>query len=298
MSPDGGASISRTVDGREITISRPEKVLFPATGFTKGQMIDYYATVAGVMLPHLAGRPLTMKRFPDGVDGDWFFEKHAPAHAPDWVRHVAVPSAGGTVDYTVVDDRSTLIWAADLATVEFHVPLWRVPPAGTVPGPADHLVFDLDPGEGSTIVECCRVAKRIAGILAARGLDAVPKTSGRKGLHVYSPLSGRPAWSTVRQRSHEIAVELEQTSPDLVVSNMRRSLRPGRVLVDWSQNAPAKTTVAAYSLRASSEPGVSTPVTWEEVERCGQAGDPSLLRFSPTQVVDRIERLGDLFAAV
>ncbi len=298
MSPGGGASIRRTVDGREITISRPGKVLFPATGFTKGQLIDYYAAVAGVMLPHLAERPLTMKRFPDGVDGDWFFEKHAPAHAPAWVRQAAVPSARGTVDYVVVDDPSTLVWAADLATIEFHVPLWRVSPDGTVPGPPDHMVFDLDPGEGSTIVECCRVATRIADIMAARGEESVPKTSGRKGLHVYSPLSGQPTWSTVRQQSREIAVELEKTSPELVVSNMRRSLRPGRVLVDWSQNAPAKSTVAAYSLRACSEPTVSTPVTWEEVERCGQVGDPSVLRFSPTQVLDRIERLGDLFAAV
>lgn len=286
------------MDGREITISRPGKVLFPTDGFTKGQMIDYYAAVADAMLPHLVGRPLTMKRFPDGVDDEGFFEKHAPGHAPTWVHHVEVPSAAGGIDYTVVDDRSTLVWAAGLATIEFHVPLWHVPPDGQVPGPPDHMVFDLDPGEGTGIVECCRVASRIAGILAGRGQGSVPKTSGKKGLHVYAPLSGLSTWAGVRQRSHEIAVELEGELPELVVSDMRRSLRPGRVLVDWRQNAPARTTVAAYSLRACPEPAVSTPVTWDEVERCGEAGDPLLLRFTPSQVLDRIERLGDLFAAV
>ena len=297
MSPE---PIKTAVGGRELTISNLDKVLYPEVGFTKGEMIDYYARIAPVMLPHISDRPLTMKRFPDGVDRPFFFEKHLPTHAPPWVRRVSVPSGaeGGAVDYGVVDDVPTLVWAANLAAIEFHVPLWRVGRRRSLPGPPDHMVFDLDPGEGSTIVECCAVALDISEILEQRSLESVAKTSGSKGLQVYVPLAGRPNWDRARTDAHRIATRLEAERPDLVVSNMRKSLRTGKVLVDWSQNHPSKTTVAAYSLRARPEPTASTPVTWEEVAACHEAGDPGLLRFTARDVLSRVAELGDLFALV
>lgn len=299
MCPGRGDSTTMPVDGRDLTISDLERVLFPATGFTKGQMIDYYMGVGHVMVPHLEDRPLTMKRFPHGVGEASFYEKHAPNYTPTWVRQVSVPStAGGEVIYNMICDLPSLIWSANLTTIEFHVPLWRVPSAGKVPGPPDHMVFDLDPGEGTTIVECCVVAIEIARVLAERGLRCSAKTSGRKGLHVYAPLDNRPSWSDEREQAHQIAVDLEQAHPELVVSNMRKSRREKKVLIDWSQNSSSKTTVAAYSLRAGSEPSVSTPVTWEEVDRCGRGGDPTMLRFSPSEVLGRIDRLADLFAQI
>jgi bifunctional non-homologous end joining protein LigD len=299
VSPD--RSIKTVIDGQELSISNLDKVFYPSTGFTKGEMIDYYARVSTVMLPHVADRPLTMKRFPDGVDGPSFFEKHAPSHAPPWVRQVSVPSnsdGGGTVDYSVVCDVPTLVWAANLATIEFHVPLWRVGRRRTLPGPPDHMVFDLDPGEGTTIVECCAVARWVTEALAERSLESVAKTSGSKGLQLYVPLGGRPTWDKARKDSLELATRLEADHPDLVVSNMRKSLRRGKVLIDWSQNHPAKTTVAAYSLRARPEPSVSTPVTWDEVFACHEKADPELLRFTPAEVLARVDGHGDLFAAV
>jgi bifunctional non-homologous end joining protein LigD len=298
VSPDN--SIATTVGGRELSISNLEKVFYPNTGFTKGEMIEYYARIAEVMLPHVADRPLTMKRFPEGVDGPSFFEKHAPRHAPRWVQNVSVPSntEGGSVNYSVVSDVPTLIWAANLATIEFHVPLWRIGRRRKLPGPPDHMVFDLDPGEGSTMVECCAVARHIAEMLAERSLDGVAKTSGSKGLQVYVGLGGRPTWDRVRRDAHLIATRLESDHPDLVVSNMRKSLRRGKVLVDWSQNHPAKTTVAAYSLRARPDPTVSTPVTWDEVVSCHEQGDPDLLRFTAADVLARVDEFGDLFASV
>jgi len=293
-------SIKTAIGGRELTISNLDKVLYPEVGFTKGEMIDYYARIAPVMLPHISDRPLTMKRFPDGVDQPFFFEKHLPTHAPPWVRRVSVPSGaeGGAVDYGVVDDVPALVWAANLAAIEFHVPLWRVGRRRSLPGPPDHMVFDLDPGEGSTIVECCAVALDISEILEQRSLEGVAKTSGSKGLQVYVPLVGRPSWDRARTDAHRIATRLEAERPDLVVSNMRKSLRTGKVLVDWSQNHPAKTTVAAYSLRGRPEPTASTPVTWEEVAACHDAGEPGLLRFTAGDVLSRVAELGDLFAPV
>ena len=281
MSPE--SSIKTSIDGRELTISNLDKVFYPKVGFTKGEMIDYYARIAPVMLPHLFDRPLTMKRFPNGVERPFFFEKHVPAHAPSWVRRIAVPSTaeGGAVVYGVVCDVPTLIWAANLATIEFHVPLWRVGRRRKLPGPPDHMVFDLDPGEGAAMVECCEVARHISAVLEEQSLDSVVKTSGSKGLQVYVPLGGRPTWDRVRKDAHRIATRLETEHPDLVVSNMRKSLRRGKVLVDWSQNHPAKTTVAAYSLRARPEPTVSTPVTWAEVVQChesARSGPPPIRR--------------------
>jgi bifunctional non-homologous end joining protein LigD len=298
VSPDD--SHHTTVDGRELTVSNLEKVLYPETGFTKGQVIDYYARVAEVMLPHLADRPLTMKRYPNGTDSKYFFEKHIPSHAPSWVRRVAVPSTaeGDPVEYPVIEDRPSLLWAANLATIEFHVPLWHVGKRRKLPAPPDHMVFDLDPGEGTTVVECCQVAHYLIEELDEGRDGCRPKTSGSKGLQLYVPLSGRPTWEKVRDRSHQLARRLERERPELVVSNMRRSLRSDRVLIDWSQNHPAKTTVAVYSLRGRDEPTASTPVTWAEVDRCAHSGDPATLRFTADQVLKRIEEHGDLFADV
>lgn len=298
MSPEG--SVRTTVDGRQLTISNLQKVLYPATGFTKGQVIDYYARVATVMLPHVRDRPLTMKRFPNGIDHKFFFEKHVPSHAPSWVHHQAVPSTskGDVVDYPVVCDRPTLVWAANLAAIEFHVPLWHVGRRRVLPAPPDHMVFDLDPGPGATIVECCRVAAIVADLLDEGRSGCWPKTSGSKGMQLYVPLKGRPTWDKIRDRAHGIATQLEQDRADLVVSNMRKALRPGKVLIDWSQNHPAKTTVAVYSLRGREEPTVSTPITWDEVDACAGSGDPTVLRFTADLVLQRIEDHGDLFAAV
>ena len=288
------------VDGRELTVSNLEKVLFPATGFTKGQVIDYYARVAEVMVAHVEDRPLTMKRYPNGIDHKFFFEKHLPDHAPPWIHHRSVPSTskGEPVDYAVVSDRPSLVWAANLAAIEFHVPLWHVGRRRVLPAPPDHMVFDLDPGQGASIVECCRVAQLVAETVDEGRSGCWPKTSGSNGLQLYVPLTGRPTWEKIRDRAHGIAVRLEQDHPDLVVSNMRKNLRTGKVLIDWSQNHPAKTTVAAYSLRAREEPTVSTPVSWDEVDNCEATEDPSDLRFTSDHVLERIDALGDLFAAV
>ena len=204
--------------------------------------------------------------------------------------------AGDGVEYAVVCDLPTLIWAANLATIEFHVPLWRVGAGDPLPGPPDHLVFDLDPGPGTSIVECCRVAVWIRRRLAAEHLQPLPKTSGSKGLQLYVPLDDRVEWDTLRDRSRDFAQAVERDHPDLVVMNMRRELRKSKVLIDWSQNSPSKTTVAAYSLRARPEPTVSTPLTWDEVEECERRGDPDRLRFLSSDVLERVERHGDLFS--
>ena len=293
-------SVRTTVDGRELTVSNLEKVLYPATGFTKGQVIDYYARVAEVMVAHVGDRPLTMKRYPNGIDHTFFFEKHLADHAPPWIHHRSVPSTSkdGPIDYPVISDRPSLVWVANLAAIELHVPLWHFGRRRVLPAPPDHMVFDLDPGGGTSIVECCRVAQLVAEILDEGRSGCWPKTSGSKGLQLYVPLTGRPTWEGIRDRAHGIAVRLERDHPDRVVSNMRKSLRTGKVLIDWSQNHPAKTTVAAYSLRAREEPTVSTPVSWDEVDDCASSGDPSDLRFTSDLVLERIEALGDLFAAV
>jgi bifunctional non-homologous end joining protein LigD len=210
-----------------------------------------------------------------------------------------VPStgSGGEVDYTVVCDLPTVLWAANLATIEFHVPLWHVGNRRRLPAPPDHMVFDLDPGDGTTIVDCCRVANLVNEELGTQGLAAWPKTSGSKGLQVYAEAPGtRPSWESIRKLAYDIARRLETAQPDLVVSNMRRGLRAGKVLIDWSQNHPAKTTVCVYSVRARPTPTVSTPVTWDEVERCLQSGEPERLRFTTDEVLARVDELGDLFA--
>jgi len=292
------ASTRTTIEGRELSVSNLDKVLYPRSGFTKGQLIDYYVRVAPVMLPHVRERPLTMKRFPDGVEGKSFFEKHIPSHAPDWVQSVNVASTDGqdVIPYAMVNDLPTLAWAANLGTIELHVPLWHVGRHRKLPANPDFLVFDLDPGEGTTIVECCEVAGYIMGELAQQGTESFAKTSGSKGLQLYAAVGSKTTWDSLRDRAHEIARKLESEHQDLVVSNMRKSLRRGRVLIDWSQNHSAKTTVAVYLVRAMPTPTVSTPVSPAEVRRCAEKHDPLLLHFETEDVLRRVDKDGDLFA--
>jgi bifunctional non-homologous end joining protein LigD len=289
-----------SLEGREVSISNLDKVLFPATGFVKGQLIDYYLRVGPVMLPHIGDRPLTMKRFPDGVEKPFFFEKHVPSHAPSWVRTATVPTSDGGegVEYPVISDLPTLVWAANLGAIELHVPLWKVGRRRRLPAPPDLIVFDLDPGEGTTVVECCRVADWVRDVLQTDGFESYPKTSGSKGLQVYARTRAKTTWDKSRNEAHDIAEALERAHPEEVVSNMRKSLRRGKVLIDWSQNHPAKTTVAAYSVRGRAEPTVSTPVTWDEVHRCAEHGDPAALVFTTSDVIARVEEMGDLFESL
>jgi len=288
------------VEGRQLTLSNLDKVLYPEVAFTKGQVIDYYTRIAPVLLPHLAGRPLTFKRYPNGVDGHFFFEKNAPSHRPSWVRTAVIATPGSTknretINFAVVEDLPTLVWVANLASIELHVPMWRVATGGGASAP-DLLVFDLDPGPPATIVECCRVASLLRTALAEDGLSAHPKTSGSKGLQLYVGVAGGTGGGGTSGYARALAERLEKAEPGLVVSRMTKELRGGKVLVDWSQNNPAKTTVAVYSLRARPHPTVSTPVTWAEVERCADAGDPDLLRFASDDVLERVAADGDLFA--
>ena len=232
-----------------------------------------------------------------GSPGKSFFEKHIPSHAPAWVASVEVPSNDGheSIPYAMVNDIATLAWAANLGTIEFHVPLWHVGRRRSLPSKPDFMVFDLDPGEGTSIVECCVVAGFVAEELAKDGMESFAKTSGSKGLQLYTSVRPRTSWDTLRDHAHDIARKLEADHRDLVVSNMRKSLRRGRVLIDWSQNHPAKTTVAVYSVRAMTEPTVSAPVKDAEVRACAKRNDPALLRFTTDDVVRRVQKDGDLF---
>jgi bifunctional non-homologous end joining protein LigD len=284
------------VDGRRLSLSNLDKVLYP-DGFTKGEVVDYYARIAPHLLPHVADRPMSFQRFPDGTDKKGFFAKNAPQGTPDWVRTVTLPAPGTTkkdtetLDYVVVADLPTLVWAANLAALELHVPQWTVGPRGAVHEP-DRLVLDLDPGTPATAVECAEVALLLRDLVEADGLAPVVKSSGSKGLQVYAaiePASDRRTSDYARY----LAQTLEKSHPKLVVSQMRKDLRGGKVFVDWSQNNAAKTTVAPYALRARPEPWVSTPVTWDEVAACRRPDD---LRFRAEQVLDRVDDLGDLFA--
>jgi bifunctional non-homologous end joining protein LigD len=286
--------VSVEVEGRKLVLSNLDKVLYPQAGFTKAQVIDYYQRIAPVLLPHIAGRPVTIKRYPDGVDGKFFFQKNAPAGRPDWVPTARLPSPGSTksretIEYVLGGDLPTLIWAANLAALELHTPMWRYPDVGQ----PDLLVFDLDPGSPATIVQCCEVALLLRPLLADMGLDPVAKTSGGKGLQLYAAIA-KLSSDDASALAKELAERLETDEPKLVVSRMTRSLRPGKILIDWSQNNAAKTTVAPYSLRAREQPTVSTPVTWDEVESCKRPGD---LRFTADDVLARVDANGDLFAA-
>ena len=296
MSPES-AKVAVQVEGRTLTLSNLDKILYPDAGTTKGEMLDYYTRIAPVLLPHIRNRPLTFKRYPDGVDGKFFFEKNAPSHTPDWVRKVRLPSPGSTksrdsINYAVLKELPDLVWAANLATLELHVPMWQVDAEGKPRNP-DLLVFDLDPGPPATIVECCRVALLLRDVFADAKLSGFPKTSGSKGMQLYVPLDGKAKWEDVHGYARTIAQELERDHADLVVWNMKKELRRNKVLVDWSQNNAAKTTVAVYSLRARPEPTVSTPITWDEVESCKKPAD---LQFTYADVLHRVDEHGDLFA--
>ena len=286
------------IDGRTLSVSNLEKVLFPEVSFTKAQVIDYYVRVAPVLLPHLAGRPVTFTRWPDGVDGQTFFEKNSARHAPDWVRRVTIPSPGSstgreTLDMVVLESVADLAWAANLAALELHVPQWQVDADGA-PQLPDLLVLDLDPGPETGLAECGAVAERLGERLEADGLDPVEKTSGSKGMQVYAPIESADREHSSRY-ARALAQELSAETPDDVVWRMEKALRPGKVLVDWSQNNPAKTTVAPYSLRARPGATVSTPLGWDEVEAVLEGGDPEDLRFDTSDVLERVEEHGDLF---
>jgi len=285
-----------SVEGRTLTLSNLDKVLYPSVGFTKAQVLDYYTRIAPVLLPHLRDRPLTLKRYPDGVEGKSFFEKNAPAHAPEWVRTARLASPGSTkkretIDYAIVDDLPTLVWAANLASIELHTPLWRV-----AAGQPDLLVFDLDPGPPATIVECARVAALLREILLADGLTPLAKTSGSKGMQLYCAVAAGFGAEQTSAYAKGLAQRLAGSHPDLVVWQMTKALRPGKVLVDWSQNNSAKTTVSVYSMRARPRPTVSTPVSWAEVTACAAAGDPEQMVFTTDDVLARVAADGDLFA--
>jgi bifunctional non-homologous end joining protein LigD len=291
--------VATEIDGRTLMLSNLDKVLYPDADFTKAGVLDYYARVADTMVPHLANRPVTFRRFPDGVNGETFFEKQLPRHAPEWMRSMNVHSPSGrkgrdTIDYPLIDDRPSLLWAANLAALELHVPLWHREGTQTPPTDPDHLVIDLDPGPETTVVECCRIALLARDRLSA-GDHAVAKTSGSKGLQVYAPMHGS-TWDDIRDEVLGLAQELESQLPDHVVSSQDKKLRKGKVLIDWSQNHPAKTTVAVYSLRATPYPTASTPVTWDEVAKCARSDDPTSLRFLGSDVLDRLDKHGDLFA--
>ena len=284
------------IEGRHLKLSNLEKVLYPAVRFTKQQVIDYYARIAPAMIPHLAGRALTRKRYPDGVDGEPFFEKNAPMHKPEWVKTVPIWSGRNrrTVNYVLADDLATLVWLANLAALELHPSLAL---AKDITCPTE-MVFDLDPGPPANIVQCCQVGLWLREIFEHFGLQSFPKTSGSKGLQIYVPLNTPTTYDATKMFSHALAQLLEHDHRDLVLSEMSKQARTGKVFVDWSQNDEHKTTVAVYSLRAREHPTVSTPVTWEEVERAFKKKDAGLLVFEAPQVVARVEKLGDLFEPV
>lgn len=274
------------VEGRRIALSNLEKVLYPATGTTKGEVLHYCATSAGALLAHLANRPVSFLRYPDGPAGQRFFTKNPPPGTPSWVRRARVPrSAEQSAEQVLVEDLATLMWAANLV-VEFHTPQWQV----DSPARADRIVFDLDPGEPATVVECCAAALWLRERLAADGLNAYAKTSGSKGLHLLVPLEPTPS-REVSAYAKSLAVEAEAVLPHLVVHRMARALRPGKVFVDHSQNSAAKTTAAPYTLRARTEPTVSAPVSWDEVGDCAAPED---LVFRIGDIAGRLERYGDL----
>ncbi len=310
MSPEG-QRVTVSVGPRELQLSNLDKPLFP-TGFTKGDMLDYYARIAPVMLTHLARRPVTVKRFPHGVEHKGFIEKNAPKHAPDWISTVTLPRKGtgrwgneapkdndrDTTQFVVVDELAALMWLVNLASIEFHTPMWRLGHKDQ-PRPPDLLVFDLDPGAPATISECCRVALLLRDRAGQDDIDLIPKTSGSKGMQLYARIAAK-RWPEDRTNTyaHTLAEELEQSVPDLAVSRMAKTLRGGKVLIDWSQNNMAKTTVSPYSLRALDRPSVSTPLTWDEVEEGAEHGGEKLLGFSPENVLGRVEAMGDLFESL
>ena len=284
------------VGKRKLQVSNLEKVLYPKAGFTKGQVIDYCIRIAPVLLPHLKDRPLTMKRYPDGVAGEFFYEKNCPSHRPKWVQTAEVWSEGNkrTMDYCLVQDLPTLVWAANLAALELHTSLARKRNITR----ATVMVFDLDPGAPADMVQCCQVGLWLRDLLAHMKLKSFAKTSGSKGLQLYVPLNTEVTFEQTKAISRALALYLEQEHPALVTSKMTKEVRKGKIFVDWSQNDEHKTTISVYSLRAKEEPTVSTPVTWEEVEKCLKRKKSQLLKFRCEETLARVEKLGDLFGPI
>ncbi len=278
------------VGERSLSLSNLDKVLYPRADFTKAQVIEYYTRIAPTMLPHIGDRALTLRRYPDGVEGKSFFEKRCPSHRPDWVSVAIGPGdRNGAIGYCKIDETAALVWTANLAAIELHSPMARCDDLET----PTMLVFDLDPGAPATIIECCSIALAIREVLQSVGLEAFAKTSGSKGMQLYVPLNSPHTHEHASSFALAVGQLLEKQHPAEVLTNMKRSERPGKVLVDWSQNSRHKTTIAPYSLRARPQPTVSTPISWDEVAD-GAEGAP--LVFTAFEVVDRVERLGDLFA--
>ncbi len=284
------------VEDRTLEVSNLDKVLYPKDGFTKGELINYYIQIAPVLLPHLKDRPLTMKRYPDGVEGEFFYEKNCPSHRPKWVQTARVWSESNerNIDFCLAQDLPTLVWAANLADIELHTSLSRK----KAPARPTMMVFDLDPGAPADIVQCCRVGLWLREILQGMKLESWAKTSGSKGLQVYVPLNTAVSYEQTKEVSHAIAEHLEREHPDLVVSRMSKTLRQGKIFVDWSQNDEHKTTICVYSLRARDKPTASTPVSWKEVEECARTKKAKLLVFRCDETVARAGKMGDLFASV
>jgi bifunctional non-homologous end joining protein LigD len=278
------------VEGRRLRLSNLDKVLYPEAGFTKGQVIDYYTRAAPWLLPHLRGRALTLKRYPNGVDAGHFYEKQKPSHAPEWVRSLPIVAGGRAIDFVLCDDLPTLIWLANLADLELHpsLALAEDPDTPTV------IAFDLDPGPPAGLAQCCEVAVLLRDTLAHLGLDCYPKTSGSKGMQVYVPVNCPTSYDQTKPFAHGLARLLESQRPELIVSVMAKTQRGGKVFIDWSQNDRHKTTVGPYSLRARERPTVSAPLAWEEVE----AGDVDTLAFDARSVLERLAAAGDPFAPV
>ena len=284
------------VDGRQLSLSNLDKVLYPAVGFTKAQVLDYYARIAPIILPHLAGYPVTLKRYPEGVNEEFFYQKNCPAHRPKWIETATVPSehkAQGT-NLCLVDSVASLAWILNLASLEIHTLLAR---ASDLQRPTA-MVFDLDPGEGADIMSSARIGMLVRKVLTRLGLESFPKTSGGKGLHLYVPLNTPATFDQTKAFSRRLAEAFAVRLRDHVTANMRKSLRQGKVFIDWSQNDIHKTTVCVYSLRARTRPTVSTPVAWTEIEKALKADDPMALTFETHEVLDHVARKGDLFEPV
>lgn len=285
------------VNGIQVPVSNLDKILYPKPKFTKGNVIDYYVRISSVLLPHLKNRAVSLKRYPDGVEGFFFYEKQRPAHSPDWIKTTQVPRSDGTqIDYCILGDLPSLVWATNLANLELHTFLHRA----TAPQRPAVLAFDLDPGAPANIVQCCQVGLMVRDLFDAMGLQCFPKTSGSKGLQVYVPLNTPVTYARTKAFAHAVAQLLERQFPELIVSKMQKDLRPGKVLVDWSQNDDHKTTVNVYSLRAKDHPTVSTPVTWDEVAAAAKKKKSRTLPlvFETGDVFKRVEKDGDLFAPV
>lgn len=300
MTPTKAASSPKktevTIGRRKLTLSNPDKVYWPGPGFTKGEMVAYYRAVAPAMIPHLKDRAVTLKRYPEGVEGFSFFEKNCPKHRPEWVRTVDVDRKkdGKTIHYCVGWDEATLVWMANLGSIELHISLSRASNLGRPTA----MVYDLDPGAPATIVECAALALELKKRFGELGLEMFPKTSGSKGLHLYVPLNTSVSFQQTSSLAHAVALQLEEEMPDLVVSTQKKTEREGKILIDWSQNGPHKTTVSAYSMRARDLPTCSTPVAWREVSACAKKGNPEMLRFTAAEVVKRVKSKGDLFEPV